>query len=86
MITNTQLRAVMQYHLGSFNDENVEITDDTVHNTVLSATDGDGAANSMNIYQLAIILTLKKAGHAPVVWPTNWMTLTVAQLSNILVP
>ena len=39
-MTVEQLKEVMKYHLESFNDEGVEISDDTVHKDVLAESDG----------------------------------------------
>ena len=41
-MTQQQLMEVMKFHLKNFNDEGVVISDDTIHNTVLSDSDGYG--------------------------------------------
>jgi hypothetical protein len=83
-MTNEQLRAVMKFHLGNFNDEAVEVTDDTVHGTVLSDSDGFGAANSKALYKGAIRWTLAKADKRDPDWPREWMDLSVADLAAVL--
>jgi len=81
MMTVDQLKSVMKFHLKNFNDEGVEINDDTIHHDVLSATDGFGAANSKNIYKAVIRWTLKKNGHEDKRWPDDWMDLSVKELA-----
>lgn len=80
-MTQEQLKDVMKYHLTNFNDEEVEINDDTVHNTVLSDSDGYGAANSKYIYRAAIRWTMKSNGHQDRPWPSNWFELNVKELA-----
>jgi hypothetical protein len=80
-----QLKEVMKYHLANFNDEGVEISDFTIHNTVLSPDDGYGNANSKYIYRALIRWTMKKNGHGDKAWPDDWFENDVAYLaSNIL--
>jgi len=77
-----QLKAVMKFHLANFNDEGVEINDDTIHNTVLSDSDGFGNANSKYIYRAAIRWTMKKNGHEDKVWPPDWFDSSVTYLAE----
>lgn len=77
-----QLKTVMKYHLGSFNDEGIEISDDTIHNTVLSADDGYGNANSKYIYRAAIRWTMKKNGQEDKPWPADWFDNSVVYLAS----
>jgi len=83
-MTNEQLRAVMKFHLGNFNDEEVEVTDDTVHARILSDADGFGAANSKALYKGAIRWTLAKADKRDPDWPREWIDMTVAGLAGVL--
>ena len=83
-MTSEQLRAVMRFHLGNFNDEGVEVTDDTVHSTVLSDSDGFGAANSKALYKGAIRWTLAKADKQDPDWPRDWIDMTVTDLAGVL--
>ena len=80
-----QLKKVMKYHLANFNDEGVEINDNTIHNTVLSATDGYGNANSKYIYRAVIRWTLKKNGHEDKPWPSDWFVKSVAYLAGKII-
>ena len=80
-----QLKAVMKFHLTNFNDEGVEINDDTIHNTVLSDSDGFGNANSKYIYRAAIRWTMKKNGHEDKVWPIDWFDNSVSYLAEKII-
>lgn len=84
-MTLDQLKEVMKYHLGNFNDENVEINDQTVHNTVLRDQDGFGNATSRRIYKAFIRWTLKKAGLKDKAWPDGWMNMDVLTLAAKLI-
>jgi hypothetical protein len=74
----------MKFHLKHFNDENVSITDNTVHDEVLSDDDGFGAATSKNLYKGVIRWTLSTAGEEDATWPDDWMKLTVTELADRL--
>lgn len=80
-----QLQDVMKYQLAPFNDEGVDIGDDTIHETVLDADDGFGPSNSKTIYEGAIRWTLVKAGHKDKPWPANWMGMSVRELAGALI-
>ena len=83
-MTVEQLKEVMKYQLGNFNDEGVAISDTTVHNEVLSDSDGYGQANSKTIYKLVIRRTLIREGHEDRSWPAGWMDLSVEELAPLL--
>jgi hypothetical protein len=80
-MTLEQLKEVMKYHLGNFNDEGVAINDDTLHKQVLSDEDGFGAATSKRIYKAVVRWTLKKQCHEDKTWPSDWMELSVKELA-----
>ena len=80
-MTQEQLKEVMKFHLKNFNDEGVDINDNTVHNTVLSDSDGYGTSNSKTIYRAVIRWTMKKNGHEDKPWPSNWFDKDVEYLS-----
>jgi hypothetical protein len=84
-MTQEQLQEVMKFHLTNFNDEGVEINNDTVHNTVLSDSDGYGAANSKYIYRAAIRWTMKRNGHQDKVWPSDWFDKSVSELASKII-
>ena len=85
-MTNVQLRAVMIHHLNNFNDEGVEVTEDTLHQEVLSDNDGFGAANSKSLYKGVIRWTLARNGHEDPDWPSKWMEMSVRDLAGALIP
>lgn len=76
----------MKYHLKNFNDEGVAINDDTVHNQVLSDSDGfSPQTSSQSIYKAALRWTLNKAGHEDKAWPAKWMDMSVNELAAKLI-
>ena len=81
-----QLKKIMKFHLTNFNDEGVAINDATIHNKVLSDSDGYGNACSQYIYKSVIRWTLERNGYEDVGWPQNWMELSVEDLANKLIP
>ncbi len=85
-LTKNQLMAVMKYHLSSFNDEGVEISNSTVHNEVLSADDGATAfTSSKNMYKGLIRWTVDANGGKDKPWPAKWMELSVDELATAIV-
>ncbi len=85
MITIDQLRQIMKFQLGNFNDEGVNINDDTIHDTVLSTDDGFAHVNSVEMYKNVIQFTLIKQGNGLKNWPDYWLSLSVADLSNQII-
>jgi hypothetical protein len=83
-MTQAQLIEIMLYQLAAFNDEGVDLVQETKHSAVLSDADGIGAATSKRLYKGAIRWTLNRAGIPPVAWPDNWMEWTVERLSSKL--
>jgi len=84
-MTVEQLKEVMKYHLKNFNDEGVAINNQTIHNTVLSDSDGIGNANSKTIYRAVIRWTMIKNDHEDKVWPSNWFEKDVAYLASKII-
>lgn len=84
-MTQEQLEEVMKFHLTNFNDEGVEINNDTIHNKVLSDSDGYGAANSKYIYRAIIRWTMKRNGHQDKVWPSDWFDKSVSELASKII-
>jgi hypothetical protein len=84
-MTQDQLQEVMKFHLSNFNDEGVEINNDTIHSAVLSDSDGYGAANSKYIYRAVIRWTLKKNGHDDKPWPSDWINKSVIELASKII-
>ena len=82
--SEASLRAFMKLTLPIFNDEGVAISDSTVHNTVLSKSDGFPPSNSMNVYQMIIQFRLFKDTDRIGTWPANWMAKSVADVARPL--
>lgn len=85
MLSNSQLRQIMRYHLDHFNSTANEVTDDTVHKDILG-TEGFGSANPARLYHGFISFSLKSAGNPLKKWPHNWLQMTVGDLSGVLAP
>lgn len=82
-ITKTQLVTIMCYHLSSFNDEGVEISNVTIHNAVLSEDDGlTSSTCSKNIYKGLIRWTISANGQVDKPWPNKWVDLSVDELAS----
>jgi len=75
---------IMLYELAAFNDEGVDLTEETIHNEVLSDNDGFGSATSKNIYRSSIRWVLAKNGYQDVSWPQDWMDWNVNDLAEKL--
>jgi hypothetical protein len=83
-MTVNQLKEIMKFHLANFNDEREKVSDETIHNKILSDKDGYGNASSQYIYKAVIRWTLRKEKHADVAWPVGWMKKSVKQLAPML--
>lgn len=82
-LTKSQIIAIMKYYLAGFNDENVQISEQTVHNEVLSDTDGvTSATSSKRLYKGLVNFALDKNGHGMPKWPEDWIELTVDELAT----
>ena len=84
-MTIEQLKGVMKFQLNNFNDEGVEINDQTIHNSVLSEDDGFGHVNSVQLYKDSIKFTLVKQGHKLKKWPPGWLYTSVEVLAERLI-
>lgn len=80
-ISKETMVEIMLYELAGFNDEGVELSDSTIHNEVLSDSDGIGSATSKNIYRASIRWVLANNGYEDAKWPSEWMTITVDDLA-----
>lgn len=76
-IQESTLKSIVKKDLKRFNDENVEINDDTVLGSVLSTSDGYGPSNSANIVRGAIRWTFKNRGLKDPKIPKDWLSLSV---------
>lgn len=75
----------MKVKLQAFNNEGVDITSDTIHNVVLSETDGfKPSQSSAKLYKGAILWTIWANGGKNVKWPANWLEQSVTELAEFL--
>ena len=81
-MTNNDLKNIMKFHLSNFNDEEIEIDDNTIHNKILSDSDGYGDSNSKEVYRAVIRVTMKKNGQEDKPWPSDWFENSVEYLAS----
>lgn len=83
------LKNVMKFHLGNFakahSQNNVAVSDETIHEDVLRTDDGIGNSNSKNIYRALVRWQVKREKAKDKPWPGNWMKITVADLASRLI-
>jgi hypothetical protein len=84
-INAVQLRAVMRFHLKHFNTTDNKVTNNTIHNEILSDDDGVGSSNSKNLYKAAVRWSLANNGDNDLPWPTSWMDKSVKELADTLI-
>lgn len=76
----------MKVKLQAFNNEGVEITNETIHNTVLSNDDGPKVSMaSAKLYRGAIMWTIWANGGKNAKWPSEWMGQSVQELAEFLI-
>lgn len=77
----------MKWQLNSpiFNDEKIDVTDDTVHNEILSESDGFEDVHSQSIYKDVIRWTIRRNGNEDKKWPPDWINMSVRDLASKLV-
>jgi hypothetical protein len=84
-MTQGQLEAVMMFQIEAFSTMRAFVDRDTVHNTILSKTDGfGGSVSSASIYKSFVRFSIVQAGEKDRTWPTTWLTLSVADLATRL--
>lgn len=85
-VTLEPLMENMRVKLQAFNNENVEITNETIHSAVLADNDGfKPSLSSKKLYYGAILWTIWANGGKNVKWPTNWMGLSVQELAEFII-
>jgi hypothetical protein len=86
IVTLEALIENMKVKLQAFNNEGVEITNETVHNIVLAEDDGfKPSQSSSKLYKGAILWTIWANGGTNAKWPTDWMEQSVQQLAEFLI-
>jgi hypothetical protein len=84
-VTLEPLMENMRVKLQAFNNEGVEITNETIHNSVLADDDGfRPSQSSSKLYKGAILWTIWANGGKNAKWPTNWMEQSVQELAENL--
>lgn len=85
IVTLEALVENMKVKLQAFNNEGVEITNETIHSTVLSNDDGPKISMaSSKLYRGAIMWTIWANGGKNVKWPTEWMDESVQELAEYI--
>lgn len=84
-MTQQALIRVMIYYLEALSPSGTIITKDTIHNSVLSASDGIGNAHSKHIYKSLVRWSIRRAGGADKTWPSNWIDISVESLASKLI-
>lgn len=83
-MTTRQMKTVMKGFLTHYNDEGIDVNDSTIHNTVLSASDGLAGISSMTMYKSDLVYVIRRNSHPEKKWPDNWMSLSVSDLAIAL--
>jgi hypothetical protein len=84
-LSKKQILAICKYYLASFNDEHVPINADTIHDTVLSDSDGlTPQTSSKKLYKGLVNYALDHNGHPVKNWPTDWMKISADALATHL--
>lgn len=84
-ITLEPLMENMRVKLQAFNNEEVEISNETVHNEILAEDDGPKVSmSSSKLYKGAIMWTIWANGGKNAKWPADWMSLSVQGLAEFL--
>jgi hypothetical protein len=76
----SQLKSVIKKQLSFFNNHNVEITDDTVTEEVLS----DDSLNQRKLFRGNVLWSIWNAGAGKKKFPSNWLSLSVSDLASKL--
>lgn len=85
-ITLENLQINMQELLKPFNNEGVEVNNDTIHSAVLATDDGFTiSSSSAKLYSGGLQWILWRNGGTKVKFPTNWMDQSVTELSEFII-
>lgn len=85
-ITLENLMENMKVKLQAFNNEKLDISNETIHNDILADNDGFRASqSSMNLYKGAIHWTVWANGGDKFKFPVGWMGMTVQELAEDII-
>ncbi|MCX6376482.1 MAG: hypothetical protein NTU88_10700 [Armatimonadetes bacterium] len=85
MLNKEELKLRMRKLLEHFNDERIQITDDTIHKQVLATDDGaTPTLSSKRLYKAIIRQKLYVNENPDEPWPGNWMDMSVDTLAGEL--
>lgn len=85
-VTLENLMENMRVKLQAFNNEKLDISNETIHNDILDERDGfRPSQSSMKLYQGAIQWTVWANGGDKVKFPTGWMGMTVQELAEDII-
>lgn len=81
-MTTNQLKNASIELLAAFNDEGLEITEDTILSSVISNSDQMPGVSSATMFKALIIWTIHHNNKPKKIkFPENWLSLTVAEFS-----
>ncbi len=85
-VTQALLEGAMIFHLRNFasGDNADDVSNETIHNTILKDDDGFGNATSKRLYKGIIRWTLDRNGDNDLEWPDKWMEMSVSALAERL--
>lgn len=84
-ITLEPLMENMRVKLQAFNNEKLEITNETIHSAILAEDDGfKPSQSSSKLYKGAIMWTIWANGGKNTKWPIEWMGQSVQELAEFL--
>lgn len=85
-ITKDNLIANMIKKMEAFNDEEIEITKDTVHKDVLDEEPGFmNTPSQKQAYADVITNTVHRNGGTAFKWPGDWMEKTVEEIADFII-
>jgi hypothetical protein len=85
IITKEALEENMRVKLQAFNNEKVEITNDTIHRDLLSGGGAKKEASDRMLYRGAILWTVFENGGGKIKLPGNWLDHTVSELADSII-
>lgn len=84
-LTLDAVKANMIELLKTFNNEGVELNDETIHDAVLDADDGFiSTQSSQRLYSGGLQWIIWRNGGRKVKFPADWMQQSVAQLAEFI--